>query len=271
MLVTDMTIIVTVLFLIAFLAGFIDSIAGGGGLLLMPALLLAGLPPQTALGTNKFAATIGTGFALINFARNKKIIWRIVSAGILFSLLGAFIGSKTILIFSNEIVGKIIVILLPMAMIGILLPKKERHSKDRSSAKEEEEKLSTRDLYFKVPIICSLIGFYDGFFGPGTGSFFIMAFYFFISMDLVEASATSKVFNFASNIGALIVFLLEAKVVSLLGLLLAIANIVGNYLGSSLAINKGHNVVRIGLITILLILFISLLWNYLLNDQLNCI
>lgn len=244
-----MIIIVTVLFVVAFVAGFVDSIAGGGGLLLMPALLFAGLPPQTALGTNKFAATIGTGFALINFARNK----------ILFSLLGAFLGSKTILIFPNEIVGKIIVILLPLAMVGTLLPKKDRNSKDGSVEKGD---LSTKDLYFKVPIICSLIGFYDGFFGPGTGSFFIMSFYFFISMDLVEASATSKVFNLASNTGALIVFLIEAKVVFLLGLPLAIANIAGNYLGSSLAIKKGSTVVKICLIIVLLILFISLFWNY---------
>lgn len=256
----DLTTIVAILSLVSFLAGFIDSIAGGGGLLLIPALLLAGIPPQTTLGTNKFAATIGTSFALINFARNKKVVWRIVAVGIFFSLLGAFLGSKTILIFSNETVGKIIVFLLPFSMLVTLAPRKKRNSNDNLDGD-----LSTRDLYIKVPVICSLIGFYDGFFGPGTGSFFIMAFYLFLNLNLVQASATSKVFNLASNIGALLVFLIEAKVLILLGIPLAIANILGNYIGSSFAIKKGANLVKTFLIISLIILFVSLIWKYFIN------
>ncbi|MFZ5644807.1 MAG: sulfite exporter TauE/SafE family protein [Bacillota bacterium] len=248
-----MTTLAVILTAVSFLAGFIDSIAGGGGLLLIPSLLFAGLSPQTALGTNKFAATIGTSFALFNFARSKKVVWRIVAVGIVFSLLGAFIGSKTILYFDNETVGKIIVFLLPLAMLGTLLPRKER---------VPVEELSTRDLNIKVPLICFLIGFYDGFFGPGTGSFLIMAFYLLVGLDLVQASATTKVFNLASCLGALIVFLIEDKVIILLGLPLAIGNILGNYLGSTLAIKKGTNVVRIFLIISFIILFITLLWKY---------
>jgi len=130
------------LMLSGFAAGFIDGVAGGGGLLLIPALLFAGIPPQTVLGTNKFAATIGTTVALINFVRNKKVVWKIFSAGIFFSLTGAFWGSKAILLFSNETVGKIIVGLLPVAMLITLLPKKEHEV-------ELDENLPAKKIYIK--------------------------------------------------------------------------------------------------------------------------
>jgi hypothetical protein len=114
----------------------------------------------------------------------------------------------------------------------------------------------------KVPPICLMIGFYDGFFGPGTGSFLIIAFYLLVGLDLIHASATAKAFNLASNIGALSVFLIEGKVIFLLGLPLAIANVAGNYLGSSLAIKMGNSMVRGFLFISLSILFISLFWKY---------
>jgi len=126
MLNVDSVTMTVILSTVSFLAGFIDSIAGGGGLLLIPALLFAGIPPQTVLGTNKFAGTFGTIKALINFVRSKKVIWKVVFMGIIFSLIGPSLGSKAILIFQNETVGKIIVFLLPLAMLITLIPKKER-------------------------------------------------------------------------------------------------------------------------------------------------
>lgn len=249
-----MTIMEVSLIGASFLAGFVDSISGGGGLLLMPALLFAGLPPQTALGTNKFANSIGTSFALVNFMRSKKVVWRIAAIGISFSLLGAFLGSKAILVFPNETVGKIIVILLPLAVLGVFIPKIKRVN--------SSDDLLPRALYNRVVPICLVIGFYDGFFGPGTGSFLIIAFYAFVGLDLLHASATAKVFNLSSNIGALIVFLIEGKVVFLLGLPLALANIAGNYLGSTLAIKVGSKVVKGFLLVSFVILFISLFWKY---------
>lgn len=249
------TDILIFLILSGFLAGFIDSIAGGGGLLLIPALLFAGIPPQTVLGTNKFASTIGTTMALINFVRSKKVVWKIFSIGISFSLVGAFLGSKAILIFSNETVGKIIVGLLPVAMLITLLPKKEREA-------ELAANLPVKGFGVKASLICLFIGFYDGFFGPGTGSFLILAFYLWLNMDMVKASATAKVFNLASCLSALIVFLLDGKVLILLGIPLAIANVAGNYLGSTLAIRKGAKFVKVFLIISLIILFISLVMKF---------
>lgn len=252
-----MTTIIWILSGVSFLAGFVDSIAGGGGLIMLPALLLAGIPPQNALGTNKFGSTFGTGVALVNFVRNKKVIWRIAIVGILFTLTGSFLGTKTILLFSNQVIGKIIVLLLPFAILGALAPRKERPL---------NEALTKWDLYLKVPLICFSIGFYDGFFGPGTGSFLIIAFYVWIGLNLVQASATAKVFNFLSNVAALTVFLIEGKVLFWLGVPLAIANIIGNHLGSMLAIKKGSQVVKGFLMVSLTILFISLIWKYFIPD-----
>lgn len=252
----DMPAIILILSAVSFLAGFVDSIAGGGGLILLPAVLLAGIPPQNALGTNKFGSTFGTGVALINFVRNNKVIWRIATVGVLFTLTGSFLGTKTILLFSNQVVGKIILILMPLAVFGALLPRKERVL---------SETFSKWDLYLKVPLICFSIGFYDGFFGPGTGSFLIIAFYVMVGLNLVQASATAKVFNFISNIGALSLFLIKGKVLFWLGVPLAIANVIGNYLGSMLAIKKGAQLVKVFLMISLTVLFISLVWKYLIT------
>ena len=245
--------IVIVLSLVSFVAGLIDSIAGGGALLLIPSLLLSGLPPQTALGTNKFASNLGTATALLNFIRYRKVVWKIAVYGIAFALLGGFAGSKAILSFDNRTVGKIIVFLLPLAAVGVLFPRKDIAGKGR---------LTKRALYVITPLACCVIGFYDGFFGPGTGSFFILVFYLFLGTGLVEASGTAKVFNFLSNLGALISFLLGHKVIFSLGIPLALANIAGNYVGSHLAIKKGTKVVRAFLLLSLSILFISLIWQY---------
>ena len=249
----DDTTITIILSAVSFLAGFIDSIAGGGGLLLVPSIMLAGFPPQVALGTNKFASSVGTGTALINFILKKKVVWKIAASGIAFSLLGSFIGTKTILFFNNETVGRIIIFLLPLAMLITLIPQKERATGNEPSR---------FDITVKIPFICLFIGFYDGFFGPGTGSFLIIAFHIFIGLGLVQSSATAKVFNLASNLGALTVFIMGGKVVYLLGISLAIANIAGNYLGSNLAIKKGANTVKFFLLLSLTILMISLIWKY---------
>lgn len=249
----DITTITIILSAVSFLAGFVDSIAGGGGIILLPSLLLAGIPPQIALGTNKFAASIGTGTALINFILKKKVVWGIAVSGIAFSLLGSFIGTKTILLFNSETTGRIIIFLLPLAMLVTLIPQKER------AAVSEPSKF---DLTVKIPAVCLATGFYDGFFGPGTGSFLIIAFYIFTGIGLVRASATSKVFNLASNLGALAIFALDGKVIYMLGIPLAVANILGNYLGSSLAIKKGANIIKFFLLLSLSILMISLIWKY---------
>lgn len=240
----------------SFVAGFLDSIAGGGGLLLLPALLVSGLPPQTALGTNKFIATFGLTSSSINFILNKKIVWSIVKRGVAFSLLGVFLGSQVILVLSNEIVGKIILILIPLALCATVISRKKQFTEDASSPTM---------LQVKVPVICFTLGFYDGFFGPGSGSFFVLALYLFTGLDLVKASATTKVFTVITCFASAMVFIMNDRVMISLGLLLAVANIAGNYFGSKLIIKKGTKVVKNCLVVSLIVLFISLSAKYLIS------
>lgn len=239
---------------IAFVAGFVDSIAGGGGLFLVPGFLLVGLPPQVALGQEKLVSTLGTLAAIRNFFTNSKIVCKVALVGVPFALLGAYIGAHLIVSISQETVAKIILALIPFGILIFLTPK------DRPV---QEHILNDRMLFTVVPLTCLTIGFYDGFFGPGTGSMFIIAFHYLLKMDLVASSANSKSFNFASNIGALIAFIMAGKVVYMLALPLVACNILGNHLGSSLAIRKGSNVVRKVLVFSMLCLLVSLGVKYL--------
>lgn len=248
----------TMVFLLitSFVAGFLDSIAGGGGLLLLPALLVSGLPPQMALGTNKFIATFGLTGSSINFILNKIIVWTVIKRGVVFSFLGVFLGSHAILVLSNEMVGKIILVLIPVALLVTVVSRKKQFSGIVAPP--------TR-LNVKIPVICFTLGFYDGFFGPGSGSFFVLALYLFAGLDLVKASATTKVLTLMTCFVSSLVFLMNDRVMLSLGLVLAVANVAGNYLGSKLIIEKGTKVVKNCLVVSLIILFISLSAKYLIS------
>ena len=245
--------ILSLLSAVAFSAGFIDSIAGGGGLLMVPALLMAGLPPQLALGTNKFSSTLGTSMAVANFIHRKKVVFKIVGIGLFFTLLGGFLGGKAILALDPSTVGKVIVGLLPVGIAAVLVPKKNSVSKPPAQG---------RELWVIVPLICLILGFYDGFFGPGAGSFLALGFHFLLRLDLVQSTANAKVFNFLSNLSALTAFLMAGKVIFSIGLPMAVCAMGGNYIGSHLAIKKGDRFIRFCLIGVLFLLLISLAAKY---------
>ena len=173
--------------IVSFVACFIDSIAGCGGLLMLPSYLLVGLPPHQTLGTNKFVATLGTGVAVSNFIRKGKLSYKIILSGIITAFLGAYAGSKLILLFDPGLVGKLIVFLLPLGIVLTLVPKK-------GLAKKEH--LKKRDLLFRIPLICLIVGLYDGLFGPGTGAFLSLSFNVFLKFNLIESTSHSKIFIF---------------------------------------------------------------------------
>jgi uncharacterized membrane protein YfcA len=239
-----------------FVAGFIDSVAGGGGLILLPSFILAGLPPQVALGQGKLVSTFGTLAAIRNFVKNKKIIWKMVATGIPCGLLGSYFGAEMILLFEPEVVAKIIIGLLPFGIMLTLIPKKN-HA-------DHLINLTNIQLYLIVPIIVFVIGFYDGFFGPGTGSFLILALHLILRFDLVSASANSKLLNFSSNVGALMAFVIAGKVLYMLAIPLIIANLVGNHIGSSSAIKHGPKVVRVTLSVSMTLLMSTLVYQFIL-------
>ena len=247
------TQIILLLAAVSFAAGFIDSIAGGGGLLTLTSLLLAGIPPQIALGTNKLTATLGTGVAVGYFVYARKVVWKVVLTGILFTFIGSYTGSKAILAINPDVAGKLLVFLLPLAAGLLFLP--------RTKADLSED-IAAKRLFLFTPPVCLLIGFYDGFFGPGTGTFLTIALFFFLRLNLLAATATAKVFNLASNVSALFAFVMAAKVLYVVAIPMAAANMAGNYLGSRLAIKRGQKLIRYFLMAALIILTISLVIKY---------
>ncbi|WP_095229897.1 TSUP family transporter [Helicobacter sp. 13S00401-1] len=245
--------ILVILAVIFFLAGFIDSIAGGGGLLTMPSLLLAGISPEIALGTNKSIVTLGTLTALINFIRHKLLNYKAAIVGSITGIIGAFFGAKTVLLLDTHVIYKVFFIILPIALILTLIPKKN----------SDKTVMNRKDIYLFTPIIALVVGFYDGFFGPGTGSFLILGFSVVIGLNLVHASALAKAINLSSNIGSLVTFILAGKIMYAIILPLIIANMLGGYAGSSLVIRKGQKIVKIFMLVVFFAIFISLIYKYL--------
>ncbi|NIY85189.1 TSUP family transporter [Vibrio hepatarius] len=252
----DITLWVLVaLMLSAFAAGFIDAVAGGGGLILVPSFILAGLPPQVALGQEKIVSTLGTIAAIRNFVRNKCVVWTAVATGIPAGLIGAYVGAEAILYFDPDTVGKIILAMLPIGIVLSFIPKK-------SSEQDKDALINKNVILFGVPAAVFVIGFYDGFFGPGTGSFLILALHYLLKFDLVAASATSKLFNFASNVGALIAFMLAGSVLYALAVPLVIMNLLGNHVGSSSAMKYGPKLIQRTISLSLSLLMISLGYKF---------
>ncbi|MBO4369298.1 MAG: TSUP family transporter [Desulfovibrio sp.] len=235
--------------LAAFIAGFIDAIAGGGGLIVLPCLLLTGLSPYQALSCNKFSACLGTAQALRSFTATGLVRWDIALKGIAFSLIGAAAGSLLALHIEQTLLGKILVALLPFALILTLLP----HPHPKNDAVVS---------FWKIAPICLAIGLYDGFFGPGTGSFLILAFHWLMGLELLNASATAKTFNLASNLASTLTFISQGTMLWPLALPMAFGSILGNTFGSRLAIKKGNESVRRFLTFSLFLLIISLLIKY---------
>jgi uncharacterized membrane protein YfcA len=241
------------LILASFIAGFIDSVAGGAGLVLVPSFILAGLPPQIALGQEKLVSTLGTFSAIFNFFKSKKILWNFVAIGVPAALIGALIGAKAILYLDENTVGQIIVFMMPIGLLFSFLPKKD------DKVDIELTKFKKMVLF---PVIAFIIGFYDGFFGPGTGSLLILALHYIMGLSLVVSSATSKIFNLASNIGAFIAFFIAGKMLFLIGIPMIIASIVGNYIGSNMTIKKGDGFIRPILFGMIFILFLTMIYKY---------
>lgn len=237
--------------------GVIDAIAGGGGLLTVPALLVAGVPPHVALGTNKVSACMGTTVALINFARGRLVLWRLAALGVGFSIIGSWLGALATLMIDSTALGKIIVFLLPLGMVGALLPQKNRE-------KQIDPDKGPR-FWLALPLVCLALGFYDGFFGPGTGSFLILALHWVLGISLLAASGTAKAFNLGSNVSGVVSFIWHGVVNWPIALLMAACFMAGNWLGSSLAMKIGAKAVRRILVLSLLILLLTLVWRYFLQ------
>lgn len=237
---------------LVFLAGFVDSIAGGGGLISLPAYLLAGLPAHYALGTNKTAMSIGTFTAAVKYLKAGQIDLRVGFISAAGSFLGASIGSSLALLIADNTLKIIMLAILPAVAVFLLI-KKDFGMRSDSSVKPGARKLTVSSL-----LIGLFIGCYDGLVGPGTGTFFILAFTALMGFDLLKSSGCAKVANLASNVASMIVFIINGKVLLFLAVPAAVFAIAGNYTGARLAISGGSKYVRYTIFFVIGLLFIKM-------------
>ena len=231
-------------------AGFVDSAAGGGGLISLSAYLFAGLPAHYTYGTNKFSAACGTTFATAQFfqkgAMNIKV-GLLAAAG---SFVGSALGSHIVLLLSDEALRAMMLVILPIAAVLILW---RRNLPDEN---RDDGTLTAKKAVLALAIGLG-IGLYDGIFGPGTGTFMMIALVRFAKLDTRHAAGGVKVVNLASNLGSLFTALRAGYVLVGVGLISSVASILGHYIGAGLAIKNGSKIVRPTVIAVLLLLTVK--------------
>ncbi len=241
----------------AFVAGFVDAVVGGGGLIQVPALfvLRPELTPATLFGTNKLASIVGTSNASWQYARRVQLPWRIllVTAGTAFAF--AFLGARAVSHFNPNALRPLIIGLL-LAVFVYTLIRKDFGSLHAPKLSESQQRLCGFGMG-------ALIGFYDGFFGPGTGSFLVFAFVGLFGFSFLLASASAKIVNLATNAAALAWFIPTGNVLYQAALPMALANLAGSWCGAHLALKRGSGFVRLFFIGVVALLLARMIWDML--------
>lgn len=226
--------LILILACVAFVAGFVDSIAGGGGLVTVPAMLIAGMDPVATLATNKLQGMFGVGSASLQYVRHGVTSWRAMRWMMLASGLAALCGAAFVTSLPTQhLKAALPFVLLTIAVYFLLSPR----------LGEVEAQPRLKEGTFAGTVIPA-IGFYDGAVGPGTGSFFTLSFLALRGETILRATGNTKLLNFASNVGAFALFVFAGKIVWLTGLVMAIGSVLGAQLGSSLAVKNGGRIIR---------------------------
>ena len=236
-----------------FCASFMDAIGGGGGIISLPTYLLAGLPMHFALGTNKLSSCIGTVASTVRYIKNGYVNWLLGIPSIALALVGAHLGTRLHLAIDEQYLKLVLLFVLPV--IAVILLKK----------KDLPEQIQPLNKWLRRVIIwgASLIfGTYDGFYGPGTGTFLLLSFCYLGKIDVRTASGNVKLVNLASNVGALFTSLSAGKVLIPLGLISAVFATVGQYLGAGLALKNGSKIVRPVILLVILLLATKVLLEF---------
>jgi uncharacterized membrane protein YfcA len=236
-----------------FLAAIIDAIAGGGGLITIPAYLMAGVPPHMALGTNKFCATCSSLTSCFNFAQSGKVNLKLFKKLAPFSLLGSILGVHTVMIIRPSYLNIIVLILLIIVALFSLFCK-------NVGLKNNFHGLTTKNIILGI-ILSFALGFYTGFFGPGTGAFMMIGLILVFKFDFIGASGNSKSLTTISNLTSLILFAFNRQINYKLAIPVSIAMIIGAKLGTKIALNKGSKIIKPVFTTISLLVAIKILYQ----------
>lgn len=237
------------------LAGFVDAIVGGGGLVLVPALfsVYPGAVPATLMGTNKGGAIWGTAWSTLQYARRVQLRWRSLAPAVLAALVGAFFGAWCLTLVHADSLRKALPFVLGLILVYTLARKDLGRVHQPMSAQRKEAVITS--------VIGLCVGFYDGFFGPGTGSFFVFLFVRFLGYDFLNASAAAKLLNVATNAAALLLFISTGHIWWHVALVLAIANVAGSLLGTRIALQRGAGFVRTVFIVVVSALILKTAWD----------
>ena len=235
---------------LVFLAGFVDAIGGGGGLISLPAYFLAGVPVHHALATNKMSSASGTLISTIRLCRNTVIRWKRAIPAVLCALTGSYIGTRLTMLTDERILKHVLMIVLPVVAFFVF--------RKNSLITEKENRLEERKEMIITWIGSLFIGCYDGFYGPGTGTFLILVFMGLAHMTSMEAAAYTKIVNLSSNIASLVTFLYGGQVVLVLGLAASAFSIAGHYTGAGMVLKNGSKIIRPIILVVLMLLFIKI-------------
>lgn len=240
---------------LVFLAGFVDSVAGGGGIISLPAYLMAGLPAHLAAGTNKVVNGTGNVISFVKYLRTGKIRLRPTLIAAAFALLGASIGTKLATLIPETTLKTIMLVALPCVAVFLVL------KKDLGSDSRPEVTLPLGRELACGALIGLFIGCYDGLIGPGTGTFMLMGFAGLLSMDLLSAAGSARLCNLASCTASAVVWILNGHVFWKLALPAALCSVLGNYLGARFAIRGGSKKIRGMMFVVLGLLFLKMLYD----------
>ena len=234
---------------LVFLAGFVDAIAGGGGLISLPAYMFAGIPVHNAIATNKLSSATGTFVSTFRLVRNKHVDWGLVPGTVICALSGSVIGANLALVISDRVLKTVLVFVLPVVAVCVL------RDKDFETVIPEG---FTRKKQYLIMAVCSLgIGIYDGFYGPGTGTFLLLVFTKLGKLNMEKATGNVKVVNLSSNISALVTFILAGKILWGLGLAASCFSIAGHYVGAGMVVNNGVKIIKPIILVVLVLLLIK--------------
>lgn len=238
---------------LVFLAGLVDAIGGGGGLISLPAYIIAGLPTHMAIATNKLSSCCGTALATWRFIKNGMVNFKLGIPSIFAAIAGSSIGAALSVRGDERIMEYVLLVVLPLTAFLVL-------NRKLFPADDSDKPLElTKRVFTVVCTAAFIIGLYDGFYGPGTGTFLIVAFTVFGKMSSKNSNGQAKVINLTTNVTSLVVFLMHGQVAILLGLAAAACNMVGAYIGSGLVMDKGAGIVRPSIILVLVLLLIKII------------
>lgn len=241
------TYLIVILCIASFVAGFVDAIVGGGGLIQTPVALIVmpNISVASIIGTLKIPGFSGTSVATIQYLKKVKVDWKLFGVMAIVSFVFAYIGSSLLNVMQNDFMKPVLFVVLVLLLLYTYIKK--------DFGQLQLATITNKQKYIYAVLICVFIGFYDGFIGPGTGSLLIMAFVAILGFDFLQASTNAKLVNLATNIGSITLFALKGKIIWAIAIPMAVCNATGAWLGARLAIAKGNSFIRVFFLVIVAI------------------